>query len=216
MAFDDWKLKQQQIHGPGEDYTWASRDIDDDGVEDGLVLDAQGRFMGVNGYRVGQQSGWAKQQRWLDPQGQPGHNRYVYAMRKQSRAEDGSDKLADIRKWFQSTVIKKAFEVKYEKGSPGCKAPRSGATNFVIAGIVGSNIDNAYLSHNQDRIASEGKTPSEALAVFHRTRVYRDALMSKLVPVKNKIDRQDEEAEALVGGLVDNYVRLWIQSRQGE
>jgi hypothetical protein len=214
LAFDDWKRKQAQ-GSVQAGYRWSNEDIYSDAVDDGLVLDSEGRLVGVNGYRVGQESGWAKQQRWLDPQGQPGHNRYVYAMRKQARTEDGSDSLAEIRKWFQATVIKTAFEAKYEKGSPGRKAPRSGAAAFVINGIVGSRVDNAYLVQNREEIAAAGKTPGEALAVFHRTRMYRDALMEELLPLKEAIGRSEQRAVGIVSELVDNYVRQW-RSTPGE
>jgi hypothetical protein len=172
--------------------------------------------MGVNGYRVGQESGWKKQLLWRAPDGDTGRNRYVYKMRQEARTEDGSDSLATIRKWFQSTVIKRAFEAMYEKGTPGRKAPRSGATNFVINGIVGSNVDNAYLGENQEDIALAGKTPLEALAVFHRTKMYRDALMAKLSPLKDAIEQRNPEAEREVSQLVGRYVESWLATREGE
>jgi hypothetical protein len=212
LAFDDWRAKQAKGSAQAK-YRWADEDIDDDDVADGLVFDADSRLMGVNGYRVGQHSGWTKQQAWMAPDNERGRNRYVYKMRKAARTEDGSDSLAEIRKWFQSTVIKTAFEAMFEKGSPGRKAPRSGATVFVINGIVGSDVDNAYLTENQRDIVEAGKTPSEALAIFHRTKMYRDALMAKLSPLKEKIVKKDEEAQGLVGTLVGNYVRQWLLTR---
>jgi hypothetical protein len=212
-AFSDWKARQQQIGGPGADYTWSDQDIDGDNVADGLVLDSQGKYVGVNGYRVGRQSGWGKQLAWKDPEGQPGRNRYVYQERKKARDADGSDTLATLKKQFNQAVVKPLFK-DLDPKHPWRKVPRMGITNYLMNQFAGNAIDKAYLATNGEAIEAAGKSPAEAIAIFHRTQIYRAALVEALTPLANGVSQGNPQMVAQAQRVAQQYIEHW-QASQG-
>jgi hypothetical protein len=214
-AFDDWKIRQQEIGGPGAEYTWANQDIDGDDIADGLVLDSQRQLVGVNGYRVGKQSGWGKQLAWRAPDGGTGHNRYVYEKRKAARGEDGSDTLATLKKLFNKAVVKPIF-AGLEPKHPWRKVPRMGITNYIMNQFVGNAIDNAYLAKYEATIREKGQTPAEAIAIFHRTKTYRDALVEGLNPLVLGVSDGNQAMVGQVQQVAQQYIERWLASQRGE
>jgi hypothetical protein len=213
VAFDDWKRKQAQGSAQAS-YRWADQDIDGDDVADGLVLDSEGRYVGVNGYRVGKQSGWGKQLAWKDPQGQTGRNRYIYQERKKVRDADGSATLATSKKQFNQAAVKPLFK-DLDPKHHWRKVPRMGITNYLMNHFAGNAIGKAYLSTNSEAIEAAGKSPAEAIAIFHRTPMYRSALVEALTQLVNGISQGNQQMVAQAQRVAQQYIEHWLES-QGE
>jgi hypothetical protein len=89
-------------------------------------------------------------------------------------------------------------------------------TNHVMNAFAGSDIDKAYLVQNEGKIAQKGQTPAEAIAIFHRTKMYHDALYEALTPLHTGVTQEGNAAmRGQVVALVRQYVERWLASQQG-
>jgi hypothetical protein len=106
LAFNDW---QQALPGddPRRQYTYANRDIDEDGILDAVVTDGRGVVRGVNGIRFNRPN-WGSKVNWINAQGQR-ENYYEkkYTARKSFNSSELVSSLKDIKADFNKLVISK-------------------------------------------------------------------------------------------------------------
>jgi hypothetical protein len=207
--FADWQARQK-ADSPGRTYKYSQdQDFDGDDVNEGIVRDGSGQIIGMNGYRVNKPSTWAKNVGWLDPDGGYGRREYVYKQRKAYNESDGVNTLAGLRKQFYELVIKPLY-AGIPKGDASRKVPRMSIASFVMNRMGGYNIDSAWLAENSEAIQEAGGSPESALAQFHRTKTYRDALIQVLTPVVNGDPNGEKRQQAAALGL--QYVRQWVEA----
>jgi hypothetical protein len=197
-AFADWAAAH-----PEAGYHWdQTKDLDGDKVNEGLVLDAQGNVVGINGYRLNRPQ-WAKNVNWKNAEGNI-ENMYEkrYASRKANNTETGFSTLKDVKKQL-SKLVSDFMKETYAKGSAGKKVMPSSIAAFLIASPIGGNsaaIDKQWLDTYGAPMIAEGMPPSTALQGW-----YRDSRRRALI--EQNITKGIAERNRQITAAIQEYVQ---------